>query len=97
MTITAPPEPTMLPTCPAWCRFEADHTWDSYDDDGLYYCGHAGPRFGWFFLGGQETSDGRLTLDCGAYELPDDLSAADLRRLARDAERAAQWLEAHSC
>lgn len=92
MTTTAEPQ-TMK--CPSWCTLNPEHTWDSYDPDtGLQWRGHAGPHFGHITVGGQETSDGRLTLDSFG-ENNTDLTPDQWRDVARDALAAAEWLEAH--
>ena len=94
---TATPFPSS--TCPPWCDYAGGPDHDHDLDDGSGGKLHRGPIFGdCLRAAGIEVGDGspmRVVVVTTRQDW-DELAPAELRHLARDAEQAARWLEAHS-
>lgn len=91
--------PNGLPVCPSWCTLPADHLASPDEQEGRV---HRGPDHGVISIDWDDyegaPADQRYSYDVtGSEHLPAAGTAsrvvADLRRLAADAVRAADWLE----
>lgn len=80
--------------CPSWCELPADHPWT--DEQTEFTRCHRGPDYRFVWLGDHESSLMPGQVAPGAMlEQFDDLTVDDLRRLAREASLAADWMEAN--
>lgn len=80
--------------CPDWCRQEPQTHEPYIDTEGQLIVNHTGPKLGAFATTGEQVDDELTMWAAGTLENPDDLTVADLRAIAANAEAAADWMEA---
>lgn len=100
MTTTETIAPTLRLECPSWCAGDGRHAdtdqWRAAENDAgpTLLRDHPGPRFGPFLLAGEQDALSGAVVITAFVDLDDDLTADEVRDLAKHLADAVAWLEA---